>query len=154
MKLTRGKRIAFELLGPPLMGGVLATLWAWGALASSSLHHYESIWEATGLLRAIPAMWLLYGTFAFPVIGLQAVGCAVIKEWRFSHGLDPRSWRSVVFFSVLGYLSGRSLALGYGYERKDTWYLFNILGLVVGMGLGLLIKRWAARPNERSAGSP
>ena len=40
-----------------------------------------------------------------------------------------------------------------GYERKDTWYFFNIVGLVVGMGLGLLIKRWTTHPNQTSAGS-
>lgn len=154
MKLTRGRRIALELLGPPLAGGVLVTIWAWSRQAYFSMYQYESIWEAAGLLCAIPAMWLLYGMFAFPMVGLQAAGYTAIMEWRFSRGLDPRSWRSVVLSSVLGYLSGLPLAFGYGYERKDTWYLFNVLGVVVGLGLGLLIRKWTAHPNQRSAGSP
>jgi hypothetical protein len=154
MKLTRGKRIALELLGPPLVGGALATMWAWSRQASSSLYQYESIWEATALLRAMPAMWLLYGMFAFPMVGLQAAVYTAIMEWRFSRSLDPRSWRSVVLSTMLGYLSGLPLAFGYGYERKDTWYFFNIVGLVVGFVLGLFIKIWSARPNQRSASSP
>lgn len=154
MKITRGKRIALEVLGPPLLGGAGATLWAWGTIVYHNLHQIETFGAAAAQLRILPCLWLLYGTFAFPMIGLQAAGYAAILEWRFSRGLDPRSWRSVVLSSVLGYLSCLPLALGYGYERKETWWLFNLLGPAVGLVLGLLIKRWTTRSNQRSAGSP
>lgn len=90
-------------------------------------------------------MWLIYSLFAFPMIGVQAACYAAVMEWRFSCGLTPYSWWSVTLSTFLGYLSGLPLALGYGYERKDTWYLFNILGPTVGLVLGLLIKRWSAQ---------
>jgi hypothetical protein len=140
MKFTRGKRIALELLGPPLLGGALATLWAWGALVYLSCYQYESLWDVA---RLIPVMWLFYGVFAFPMISIQAAGYAAVMEWRFSRGLSPRSWRAVALSTVLGYLSGLPLAIGYGYARKDTWYLFNILGPVIGLVLGLMIRRFS-----------
>lgn len=145
MKPTRGKRIALELLGPPILGGAIAVLWAWGLLVYDSLYRYESIWEVGGQLRMIPAMWLLYGIFAFPMTGVQAACYTAIMEWRFARGLDPRSWRAVALSTILGYLSGLPIAIGYGYERKDTWYFFSALGSVVGLMLGLLIRHWSSK---------
>lgn len=154
MKLTRGRRIAVGLLGPPLLGGALATLWAWGTLMYLSLYRYESIWETVSQLRMIPAMWLLYGVFAFPMIGVQAACYTAIMEWRFSRGLSPRSWRAVALSAILGYLSGLPIALGYGYARKETWYFFNLLGPTVGLLLGLLIKRWSAGKETAGGNNP
>lgn len=148
MTFTRGKRIALELLGPPILGGAAATLWAWSSLVHQSLHRYVSLVEAADLLVALPGLWLLYGTFAFPMIGLQAMGYTAIMEWRFSRGLDPCGWRSVALSTVLGYASGAVLAVGYGYERKETWYFFNGLGLAVGFVLGRLIRRLSAKSSS------
>jgi hypothetical protein len=148
MNFSRGKRITLELLGPPILGGALVTLWAWGAVVFLSLYRYEHPWEAVGQLRLIPGFWLLYGLFAFPMIGVQAACYAAIMEWRFSRGLAPRSWRAVALSTGLGYLSGLPLAFGYGYERRDTWWLFNLLGPMVGLVLGLLIRRWSLRPES------
>jgi hypothetical protein len=152
--VTRRQRIAFELLGPPVLGGAGATLWAWGSLVYRSLYQYESIWTAADQLRRIPVLWLLYGTLAFPMIGLQAAAYTAIMEWRFSHGLSPRSWRAVALAILLGYLSGLPLAIGYGYERKDTWYFFSILGPAVGLALGLLIRRLTPKVPRATQISP
>src|SRR6187455_2945459 len=84
MKFSRRKRITLELLGPPILGGGLVTLWAWGSLVFNSLYRYEFPGEAAGQLRLLPAMWLLYGLFAFPMIGVQSGCYAAIMEWRFS----------------------------------------------------------------------
>ena len=95
MKLTRRKRIALELLGPPLLGGTVATLWAWCSLMYLSLYRYESPREVAGQIGMIQAMWLLYGVFAFPMIGIQTACYTAFMEWRFSRGLSPSSWRAV-----------------------------------------------------------
>jgi hypothetical protein len=86
------------------------------------------------------------------MIAVQSGCYAAIMEWRFSRGLDPRSWRATALSTALGYLSGLPLALGYGYERRETWWLFNLLGPVVGLTLGLLIRRWSARPATPPSG--
>ena len=155
MKLTRGRRIAFELLGPPLLGGAGATLWAWGTLVSRSVNQSESVWVAVSqLLGQLPVMWLVYGLFAFPMIGVQAACYTAIMECSFSRGLYPRGWPAVVLSAFLGYLSGLTLALGYGYESKDTWNLFNILGPAVGLVLGLLIRRLTPKAPSATQVSP
>jgi len=150
MKFTRRKRIALELLGPPCLGGAGATLWVWGALVYDSLYRDDSPVDAAGLLALLPSLWLLYGLFAFPMIGIQAFCYTAIMEWSFSCELSPRTWRAVALSTALGYLSGLPLALGYGYERKDTWWLFNLLGPLVGLVTGLLIKR-LSRPSPPGA---
>jgi len=141
MKLARRQRIALELLGPPLLGGAMAALWTWSTLVFRVVRE-ESFWAVGRHLNTIPVLLLTYVVFAFPAIGIQAGCYAAIMEWRFSRGLAPGSWRSVALSTLLGFLSGLPLALGYGYENKDTWYLFNFLGPAVGLGLGLLIRRW------------
>jgi hypothetical protein len=149
MKLTRGKRIALEFLGPPLLGGVAATLWAWGLELHHSLYRYESIWEAVGQLRTIPVLWLLYGMFAFPMIGGQAACYTAIMEWRFKRGLDPRGWWAVALASTLGYLSGLPLAIGYGFERKDTWWFFNLVGPCGRLGARAIDPALVAETRQR-----
>ena len=158
MKLTQGRRIAFELLGPALLGGAAATLWSWGTLVSHSMHQGESVLVAVSqLLIQMPVMALVYVLFAFPMIGVQAACYTAIMEWRFSRGLSPRSWPAVVLSTFLGYLSGLTLALCYGYESKVTWYLFNffnLLGLAVGLVLGLLIRRLTPKAPSVTQVSP
>jgi hypothetical protein len=143
---SRRQRLALELLGPPLLGGALATLWAWGTVVFHSLYRHESPWEVLGTWRLILILWPVYGLFAFPAVGAQTACYAAVMEWGFSRGLDPRSWRAVALSGGLGYLSALPLALGYGYERRDTWWFFSLLGPVVGLTLGLLMRRWSPRP--------
>ncbi len=146
MTFTRGKRIALEVLGPPLLGGAAATLWAWGMMVYRNPHNFETFGAMAAQLSALPWLWLLYGVMAFPMSGIQTILYAAIMEWRFSRGLDPHSWRSVALSTVLGYASGAVIAFGYGYERKETWYFFNSLGLAVGFVLGWLIRRLSPKP--------
>jgi hypothetical protein len=143
MTLTREKRIALELLGPPVLGGSMAAAWAVVDLARNANV------AVTNALVAGPALLLLYLAFAIPMIGIQAGGYALVMEWRFARGLDPRGWRMVGLSTALGFASGAVVALAYGMDRKDTWYLFNSIGPTVGFVLGLLIKHWS--PEEKTA---
>jgi hypothetical protein len=146
MNFTRGKRIALEVLGPPLLGGAAATLWAWGMMVYRNLYTIETFGAMAAQLSALPSLWLLYGVFAFPMMGVQAILYAAIMEWCFSRGLDPRSWRSVALSTGLGFASSAVIGFGYGYERKETWYFFNGFGLAVGFVLGWLIRRLSPKP--------
>jgi hypothetical protein len=137
MRLTREKRIALELLGPPVLGGGMAAAWAVVDLARNANV------PVTNALIAAPALVLLYLVFVIPMIGIQAGAYALVMEWRFARGLDPRSWGTVGLSTALGFVSGIVVALVYGMDRKDTWYLFNSVGLTVGFVLGMLIKRWS-----------
>jgi hypothetical protein len=145
MKLTRGKRIALELLGPPILGAMGTTGWA---LATLTLRQEDSGRDGGigGMLpNAIPLLFL-YLMGAFLGSGFQAFLYAAIMEWSFARGLDPRSCRMVAQSTVLGWAAGAAVAFGYGYARDDTWYLFNTLGPLIGLILGLAIRRWSPLP--------
>lgn len=141
--MTRKQRIALEILGPPLLGGTLAAVYAWGFFIYKSIQQEQLLAVGPNLIGVIPGLILFYAAFAFPASGVQALLYAAIMEWCFSRGLDPRSWRSVALSTLLGFASGAVLAVGYGFERKGTWYGFNGLGLAVGLTLGLLIWRFS-----------
>ncbi len=145
MTFTRRKRIALEALGPPVLGGAAATGWAWGATVYHSLYRLETGEDWAATLGLMPTYWFLYGMMAIPMSGIQAILYAAIMEWCFARGLDPRSWRSVALSTLLGFAAGAIIAVGYGYERKETWYFFNSLGVVVGFVLGWLIRRLSAK---------
>ncbi|HVZ66488.1 MAG TPA: hypothetical protein VG936_18130 [Lacunisphaera sp.] len=146
MSLTRRDRIALELLGPPLLGGAAAGIWAWATLLQHAVPRPGTFSAFAGHLAALPYSCLVYTLFAFPMIGIQAGCYSAILEWCFSMGLSPRSLRSVALSTALGYLSGLPLALGYGYDRNDTWYFFSVVGPVVGGVIGLIIRRGTPRP--------
>lgn len=145
MKHSRRDRIMLELLGPPLLGGTMAAIWFWAAGIVRAFGRNEPLDPALAQVTSLPLNWLVFSVFAFPMIGLQAACYAGIMEYCFSVGLSPRSWRSIALSTLLGYGAGMTLALGYGYDRKDTWYLFSGVGPLVGATLGLLIQRATPR---------
>jgi hypothetical protein len=140
MKLTRGKRIALELIGPPILGVIVSlvmteghALWAFAQGDRRWLHE-------GGLFKDI---WLIL-LIAYVFAGLQSIVYTLVMEWLFSTGLDPRSWRSVVWSTALGFLSGAAIVAAYGWGRTDlfeSWLSFGGIGTAVGCGMGLLIKR-------------
>jgi hypothetical protein len=139
MKLTRGKRIAIELFGPPMMGVIIVLTIAEG----------HALWDFTqgnhrwlGHGRFLKDIWILF-LIAYVFAGLQSIVYTLVMEWRFSAGLDPRGWRAVVWSTALGFLSGAAIVAFYGWGRTDTldgWLYFGGLGTVVGCGMGLLVK--------------
>ena len=91
---------------------------------------------------------------AYVFAGLQSIFYAIIMEWRFSQGLDPRGWRSISLSTLLGLMSGAAICLAYGFDRSDTrtlWLFFGGIGLVVGFLMGVLIRMLS---NRVSVGSP
>jgi hypothetical protein len=150
MKLTRGKRIALEVLGPPALG---ASVWLVVIFVSQ-------LFEPAGkdlirFLRELPgaALFLLVAAYVFA--GLQSVFYAVIMEWNFTAGLDPRSWKSVALSSLLGLCSGGVIPLVFSAGRKtawEPWLLLGGLGLLVGLAMGLLIRACRGRKHETHRG--
>jgi hypothetical protein len=143
MNLTRPKRIAIELLGPPFVGVLPFLLVSLGS----------ALWEAFGKKgnrETVLADLQLAATlmmFAYVFVGIQSILYTAIMEWRFLRGLDPCGWRSVRLSSLLGFSSGALVAFAYGFDRSNAfslWLFWGGLGLAVGFVMGLLIKVWSA----------
>ena len=150
MHLTRRKRIAFELLGPPFIGASPFIV----AIAGSSL--WDTITKSRPWKFPLETLQMI-GTFllfAYAIVGLQSILFTAIMEWRFTCSLDPRSWRAVWLSSSLGLASGAVVALAYGFRRGDQiglWLFWGGFGLAVGFTMGLLIK--ALSTEKKSTGT-
>ena len=145
MKLTRRKRIALELLGPPFIGATLPALFFVPTALGGAIMKGD---PASGLKELGTNLGIVYAV-AYMIAGVQSVLYTVIMEWCFSRGIDPRSWRSVGLSTLLGFFSGAAICLGYGFQRSDVialWVFFGGTGLAVGLILGFLIKGWSAKP--------
>jgi hypothetical protein len=150
MKITRPKRIALELLGPPAIG-VMVVVAVTEGHALWAFAQGDGSWLRQGGL--FKDFWILI-LIAYVFAGLQSLVYTLVMEWRFSHGLDPRSGRAVVWSTTLGFLSGAAIVLAYGLDRSDQISIclfFGGIGTAVGYVMGLLI-RWlspsANTPNE------
>lgn len=142
MKSARRERIALELLGPPLAGGIIIGLaFIFPDLVGKS--KLRAWWEhiPLGLYSMMIAV-----TAAYIMACIPSILYTCVMEWRFSRGLDPRSWQSIGLSTLLGLASGSAIALTYGYERADPllfWLKFCGTGLAVGFLMGLWIKSLA-----------
>jgi hypothetical protein len=152
MKFTRRKRIALELLGPPLLAA--GSLDIVGCIVDAWIGHLN--FTAENWFGQIFGWGLVMLIYAYLFAGIPSIIYAAVMEWRFARGLDPKSWRTVGWSSVLGVLSG--VEIGACLSRfggpPGFWVFYGGLGLAVGFVLGLLIKRWSAQPEARDEGSP
>ena len=90
MKLTRGKRIALELLGPAALGAGIPTIIFGGAALIESLIKGN----VTGhYLKEVVQVAVPYFIYAYFIVGLQSVLYTVIMERRFKWGLVPPQQR-------------------------------------------------------------
>lgn len=142
MILTRRRRIVLELLAPaPLGAGLLFMV----GLAKAVWERFpDGTWP--GFDPRIFISFAIVVGFAYIFTGLQSIAYAIIMEWRFARGLDPRSWRSVGLSTLLGFLSGAAICVGYGLQRSDSaalWVFFGGSGVAAGFILGLLVRRWS-----------
>jgi hypothetical protein len=149
LKLTRPKRIALELLGPPIAGGLVVGLIA---AVAAILNGVEFGFRAGWLLDCISGMFVVV-VGSFMVSGIQSLVFTAIMEWRFSRGLGPHRWQTVVLASALGFASGAVIVPvldGHPVEHLDTIATLGVLGLVVGFAIGLLIKIGSRIPTRGS----
>lgn len=140
MKFTRRKRIALELLGPPAIGAVLIITVFAGLAAREVIEKGEALQR----FKQVGQVALMAVMGAYLMAGVQSGLYALVMEWRFSRGLDPRSGKTVGLSSVLGFLAGAVIALAMGWRNEllnpALWLLHGGLGLVVGAAMGLLIR--------------
>ncbi|MBI2496663.1 MAG: hypothetical protein HYV75_01610 [Opitutae bacterium] len=137
--MTRGKRIALEILGPPALG---AGLWyatitattAWSVWVDDRPQAWN--WQIAQRMGVV----LL---FAYIFAGLPSLLYAAIMEWRFTRGLNPGSWRAVAWSSGLGLASGLMIigVASTGRAESTAYAMFGGLVLAVGFLLGWFIKR-------------
>lgn len=141
MKLTRGKRIALELLGPPLLGAILLFAYAsasavWNEAANGA-HESFHLKEWLGIGMA-------YMFFAYSVAAIPAIIYTVIMEWRFARKFEPGSWQTVQLSTFLGVVAGMIVGLMVDeFNFHSAFWLMSSIGLSVGFLLGLLIKHWS-----------
>ena len=141
MKFTRGKRITFELLGPPLLGAIL--LFAC-AMATVVWNKIQNGLVETFSLKELLGMGIAYLGFAYFFAGIPAIVYTFIMEWRFARAQEPDSWQTVRFSAFLGAVAGTILGLALNeFHFGSVFWLMGGIGLAVGFLLGLVIKHWS-----------
>jgi hypothetical protein len=136
MKFTRGKRIALEVLAPPVLGGL-------GIMAISIV---IGLWNGIRPLRLLQdTRDYLIVTFIFSyVIGIvPSLAYTGVMETAFARGLDPACGRTVALSGFLGLAAGLGIAIVFGWKRPTPVEYPVILaadGLLVGCLLGLIIR--------------
>ena len=145
MKLTRQKRIALELLGPPLVATTLifssaAFLFAWTAVSTWEMPTLGNE-NAFSILGYILATSYIFGC-------IPSLAYTAVMEWKFEGGLNPQSWRAVWLATcLLGSFAGIPIMVVLNafkfHPGIGAFSFFAVLGLVVGLIIGLLIKHWS-----------
>jgi hypothetical protein len=100
-----------------------------------------------GALKLIP----LFLVFGYLLAGVPSLVFAAIMELAFAKGLDPCSGRSVLLSTFLGAASGvpiDMLMAGKLTARPNALPLV-MLGLLTGLAVGLLIRRWSRPASPR-----
>lgn len=136
--MTRPKRIALEILGPPLLGGGLVLVgWAVVALWNFLTGATPIRWDPQAL-----AWVLVVLIYAYALAGIPSILYALVMEWWFSRGLNPASWRAVGLSAFLGFLAGGGMiSVLSGFHLESALLAFwGGLGSAVGFLLGLFIK--------------
>jgi len=136
MKLTRGKRIALELLGPPLLGVIVLMAISYAQTLWIALQDWKTPKLEPGLLKPLGLLIVAY-LFA----GIPSVIYTFVMEWSFAKGLDPESGRTMQLSAYLGTMAGISIGLLIGaFHFDSTFWLMGGIGLIVGFLMGLLIR--------------
>lgn len=138
MMLTRGRRRCLEALAPPLLGssiGILAGL-VMDLVQGTSL---QFLW----LQRRD---YLLIFFWAYLLGGLPSVAYMLVMEWRYGRGLDPRSWRSVGWSTLLGGGAGGLISAAILPLDAGVSFYLTGLGGTVGFIIGYLVKRLTPPP--------
>lgn len=138
----RWRRVLLEFFGPPALGALVLWLFVMGGSVSDWF-------EARSALRPVELAqaWLILTLFAYVFAGLQSMVYTVVLEWSFSRGLDPASWLTVAWSTILGWLSGAAIVVVLGPRQADgmAWLVWGGLGAIVGFINGALIRRLSRR---------
>ncbi len=144
--MNRPLRILLEVLGPPFLGGVIIM----GVLLGI---------EGEGLdVGTLGCVFLAFMCGSYFIAGIPSILYTVVMESRFARGLDPGTWRSVGWSSLLGLASGALMAGWFATSaaglKVAIWAMTSLgaLGLVVGFLMGMAIKVCSARPDEDDGG--
>jgi hypothetical protein len=135
--MTRIRRLALEIFGPPLLGWMLS----YAAMAIMLL------WRARGDLaiaaKEMHPVVLLYGLgVAFIIAGLPSLAYAAIMEIRFARGLSPRSRRAVLLSTSLGAFAGLAMSVVVRKQPVDAAAVGIMMGTgaIVGFAIASLIR--------------
>lgn len=150
MKLTRGKRIALELLGPPALGVIIVMAISYAQTLWIVLQDEKTPKLEPGLLKPFGLL-----IFAYLFAGIPSVIYTMVMEWRFTKGLDPESWRTIQFSACLGTMAGIFVGLLLSeFHLNSAFWLMSGIGLIVGFLMGLLIKWWSTEKKTTGENPP
>lgn len=145
--MKRWQRIALQILAPPALGGAIALI-AIGCIAV-----WEH-WQKTGTWR-VPiqdaGVWFLFAMiWAYVLAIIPSAIYAALMEWRFARGLRPGSLAAIIWSSGLGGISGFAIIAVIFRGPGDGWIFaaFTLLGLVVGVIVGVLVRRGTNDPSN------
>jgi hypothetical protein len=126
--VTRGTRIALELLGPPFVASIILT----GIFAVLDR-------DATAFL-GLPLILV----FAYLFAGLPAAAFTLVLEVAWAKGADPGSWSAVRLAALAGLPSGLLVTLWFAPWAHSgplsSFALFGALGAATGGITGLLVR--------------
>lgn len=145
--MTHRKRIALELLGPPLLGAVLFCALPWAQRAWISVRQGRPPGYDPHFFQNVGFVLLL----AYVLAGIPSIVYTLVMEWRFARGLDPKNWWTVALSALLGTIAGGTIGISWDAGRWNlgAWILLGVTGLGVGFLLGSLIKM-LSKPKEEN----
>lgn len=134
--MTRKKRIALELLGPPVLGVVFLV----------GLAFVSQLFTASGVAGKSSWRELLFVVaYAYLFAGIPSMVFAAVMELAFSRGMKPSSWRSVALAALLGGAAGVAMGLfitggEISGQALRAGGIFAYVGVAAGLTLGVVIK--------------
>lgn len=150
MKLTRGKRVVLELLGPPLLGAIILMAISYAQTLWIALQNWKTPKVEPGILKPFGLL-----IFAYLFAGIPSVIYTLVMEWRFAKGLDPESWRTIQVSACLGTMAGIFVGLLVGeFHLNSAFWLMSGIGLIVGFLMGLLIKHGSTEKETTEENPP
>jgi hypothetical protein len=154
--MTRQFRILFEVFGPPFVGAILGSLFAFVMNA-----HAGNI-QPIDYFITVP---LSFVVGAYYLMTIPSVGFAAAMEMAFLFGLRITSWITVVLTSLIGLLAGvllgkkcepstQAVAVGI-FSGHPVFCFYALIGLTTGLIMGCIIRAYPQQmPNQSTDPTP
>ena len=125
-------RLLLMTIAPPILGA-LGNFCFLGAL----------VYNRTSSISLVLDLLLLCLVFGFIAAVVPSFICALIMEWSFKRGLDPRSWKAAVLAGFVGAIAGMAMF----YRGNSSLFRgqitpgcgFMLANGAIGLAVGLIV---------------